>query len=117
MTAIQSVDDAPRFHIDIETDDLDAETDRLLKLGAVEISRWLDCRTLKAPGGHLLCVIPVHSDPEEFRAWPRSGASPGANAEQRSAAAPGSPARVDQGGVPVVLGDEAVDDGRGDSWE
>lgn len=91
VTAIQSVDDAPRFHIDIETDDLDAETDRLLKLGAVEISRWLDCRTLKAPGGHLLCVIPVHSDPEEFRAWPRSGASPGANAEQRSAAAPGEP--------------------------
>ena len=67
VTAIQAVDDAPRFHIDIETDDLDAETDRLLGLGAVEVGRWLDCRTLRAPGGHLLCVIPVHSDPEEFR--------------------------------------------------
>jgi hypothetical protein len=67
VTAIQSVDDEPRFHIDIETDDLDAETDRLLGLGAVEVSRWLDCRTLRAPGGHLLCVIPVHSDPAEFR--------------------------------------------------
>lgn len=66
VTAIQSVDDSPRFHIDIETDNLDAETERLLALGAVEVGRWLDCRTLRAPGGHLLCVIPVHSDPEEF---------------------------------------------------
>lgn len=67
VTAIQSVDDAPRYHIDLETDDLDAETARLIALGAVEIGRWLDCRTLRAPGGHLLCVIPVHSDPEEFQ--------------------------------------------------
>jgi hypothetical protein len=66
VTAVQSVDDAPRYHLDIETDDVDAETERLLGLGAVELSRWLDCRTLRAPGGHLLCVIPVHSDPTEF---------------------------------------------------
>jgi glyoxalase superfamily protein len=74
VLAVQSVDDAPRFHIDIETDDLDAETARLLELGAVEVSRWLDCRTLRAPGGHLLCVIPRHSDDETFdrlaRTWP-----------------------------------------------
>ncbi|GAB6899441.1 VOC family protein [Kineosporia succinea] len=74
VTAIQSIDGAPRFHIDIETDDLDAETARLIALGAVEISRWLDCHTLKAPGGHLLCVIPVHSDPDVFKqqatVWP-----------------------------------------------
>jgi hypothetical protein len=67
VTAIQSVDDAPRYHLDFETDDLDAETDRLIALGAIEVGRWLDCRTLRAPGGHLLCVIPVHSDPEEFQ--------------------------------------------------
>jgi hypothetical protein len=67
VTAIQSIDDAPRYHLDFETDDLDAETDRLIALGAVEVGRWLDCRTLRAPGGHLLCVIPVHSDPEEFQ--------------------------------------------------
>jgi len=66
VTAIQAVDDAPRFHLDIETDDLDAETERLLSLGAVEVGRWLDCRTLRAPGGHLLCVIPVHSEPAVF---------------------------------------------------
>ena len=74
MTAVQAIDDASRYHVDIETDDVDAEVARLLALGASEVSRWLDCHVLRAPGGHLLCVIPVHSDPELFaersRAWP-----------------------------------------------
>jgi hypothetical protein len=52
--------------VDIETDDVAAETTRLVALGAVEISHWLDCRTLPAPGDHPLCVIPKHSDPETF---------------------------------------------------
>ncbi len=67
VAAVQAVDDAPRYHIDIETDDVDAETERLFGLGAVEVGRWLDCRVLRAPGGHLLCVIPLHSDVQEFR--------------------------------------------------
>jgi hypothetical protein len=66
VLAVQAVDDAARYHVDIETDDLDAETARLIALGAVEINRWLDCRILRAPGGHLLCVIPLHSDEETF---------------------------------------------------
>ena len=74
VTAVQAVDDQPRYHLDFETDDLDAETHRLIALGAVEVSRWLDCRTLRVPGGHLVCVIPVHSEPAEFlahaRVWP-----------------------------------------------
>jgi len=72
--AVQSVDDAPRYHVDIETDDHEAETARLTGLGAVEINRWLDCHIMRAPGGHILCVVPVHSDPELFAAqatvWP-----------------------------------------------
>jgi hypothetical protein len=65
--AVQAVDDQARFHVDFETDDLDAETARLIGLGAVEVSRWLDCRILRAPGGgHLLCVIPRHSPDELF---------------------------------------------------
>ncbi len=67
VLAVQAVDDQPRYHLDIETDDVDAETARLVGLGAVETGRWLDCRTLRAPGGHLLCVIPRHSDPETFQ--------------------------------------------------
>ncbi|MFG2054389.1 VOC family protein [Micromonospora sp. NPDC048930] len=71
VTAIQSVDDAPRYHLDIETDDPAAEVDRLVRLGATPVSRWQDCQVLRAPGGHLLCVIPVASDPELFAATAR----------------------------------------------
>ncbi|GIG27762.1 VOC family protein [Cellulomonas marina] len=74
VMAVQAVDDEPRYHVDLETDDVPAEVERLLALGAAEVGRWLGCVTLRAPGGHLLCVIPVHSDPEEFaarsRVWP-----------------------------------------------
>lgn len=66
VLAVQAVDDQARYHVDIETDDVEAETLRLIALGAVEIGRWQDCRTLRAPGGHLLCVIPRHSDQETF---------------------------------------------------
>jgi hypothetical protein len=66
VTAIQAVDDEPRYHLDIETD-VAAETARLVALGAVELRRWLGCRILRAPGGHLLCVIPLHSDPDSFQ--------------------------------------------------
>lgn len=69
VTAVQRLDDGePRIHVDIETDDLDAETERLQALGATEVSRWLECRILRAPGGHIVCVIPLHSDPEAFAA-------------------------------------------------
>ncbi|MEV3936133.1 VOC family protein [Glycomyces sp. NPDC049804] len=69
VTVVQRLDEGePRLHVDMETDDLDAETARLIALGATEVSRWLDCRTLRAPGGHIVCVIPVHSDRAEFEA-------------------------------------------------
>jgi predicted enzyme related to lactoylglutathione lyase len=69
VTAVQRIDEGePRIHVDMETDDLDAETARLIALGATEVSRWLECRTLRVPGGHLVCVIPVHSDRAEFEA-------------------------------------------------
>jgi hypothetical protein len=67
VLAVQAVDDRARYHVDVETDDVEAETMRLVALGAVEVGRWLDCRTLRAPGGHLVCVIPRHSDPETFQ--------------------------------------------------
>jgi hypothetical protein len=74
VTAVQAVEDSPRYHVDLETDDVEAETARLIALGAVEQSRWLDCRTLRVPGGQLICVIPVHSDPGEFAAAARTWA-------------------------------------------
>ncbi|PZF82466.1 VOC family protein [Jiangella anatolica] len=73
VTAVQSLEDGPsRYHVDIETDDVPAEVARLTRLGAVEIGSWQGCHTLRVPGGHLLCVIPLHSDPAEFAAAARS---------------------------------------------
>ncbi len=74
VVAVQAVEDMPRYHVDIETDDVEAETGRLIGLGATQVARWLECRVLRAPGGHLLCVLPVESAPELFDAqattWP-----------------------------------------------
>jgi len=66
VVAVQAVDDPARYHLDIETDDVAAEVARLVSLGATEVSTWAGCHTLRTPGGHLVCVIPVHSDTAEF---------------------------------------------------
>jgi len=74
VTALQSIEGEARYHLDIETDDVDAEVDRLNGLGAIEVASWQGCHTLRVPGGQLLCVIPLHSPPELFAAhattWP-----------------------------------------------
>ena len=75
LTVVQAVgDDAPRYHVDIETDDPAAEVARLTALGAESLTRWKDAFAMRSPGGHLLCVVPVHSDPETFartaHTWP-----------------------------------------------
>ncbi|MFC5829476.1 VOC family protein [Nonomuraea insulae] len=75
VVAVQAIDDdAARFHLDIETDDVEAETQRLLALGAKEVSRWQECRILRVPGGQLMCVLPVETDRAVFeaeaRTWP-----------------------------------------------
>jgi len=75
LTVVQAVgDDVPRYHVDIETDDLEAEVARLTALGAEQVTRWKDAFTMRTPGGHLLCVVPIHSDPETFassaHSWP-----------------------------------------------
>ena len=71
---VQSVDDAPRYHLDIETDDVAAETARLVELGATVVTDNGGHQILTAPGGHLLCVVPVQSPAELFagdsKVWP-----------------------------------------------
>ncbi|AXX33512.1 VOC family protein [Actinosynnema mirum] len=68
---VQAVDDEARYHVDVETDDVAAEVLRLTGLGAVEVSVWEGCHVLRAPGGQLLCVVPVQSAAEVFTASAR----------------------------------------------
>jgi predicted enzyme related to lactoylglutathione lyase len=68
----QAVDHPSRVHLDIETDDLDAEVARLEKLGAKRIAfvkRWW---VMEAPTGQRFCVVqPQRPDfPEGANEWP-----------------------------------------------
>jgi hypothetical protein len=54
---LQAVDHAPRVHLDIETDDREAERDRLAALGAKEIARVKSWIVMEAPTGHRFCLV------------------------------------------------------------
>ena len=54
---IQSVDHEPRVHLDIETDDKEAERDRLAALGAREVRRLKSWIVMEAPTGHRFCIV------------------------------------------------------------
>jgi len=57
---VQKVEHPSRVHLDIETDDLDAEAARLEALGAKKIGfvkRWW---VMEAPTGQRFCVVKMH---------------------------------------------------------
>lgn len=59
IVEIQRVDHESRVHIDIETDDIAAEVERLTKLGArvaARLERWV---VMEAPTGQRFCVVRV----------------------------------------------------------
>src|SRR5262249_30418631 len=59
---LQEVHDASRIHLDIETDNVEAEVQRLEQLGArrkASIQTWW---VMEDPCGHLFCVVPEHSE-------------------------------------------------------
>jgi predicted enzyme related to lactoylglutathione lyase len=58
---VQKVDHPSRVHIDIESDDVEAEVARLEKLGAKRIAAIKDWVVLEAPTGQQFCVVPVVS--------------------------------------------------------
>ena len=65
---VQKVDHESRVHLDIETDDIDAEVSRLESLGARKLStikRWC---VMEAPTGQRFCVVPVVSADFDNRA-------------------------------------------------
>jgi predicted enzyme related to lactoylglutathione lyase len=54
---VQRVDHPSRLHMDIETDDIEAEVLRLERLGAkrvAQVKRWW---VMEAPTGHRFCVV------------------------------------------------------------
>ncbi len=56
---VQKVEHPSRVHLDIETDDIDAEVARLEALGATRIAfvrRWW---VMEAPDGQRFCVVPM----------------------------------------------------------
>lgn len=69
---LQKVDHPSRVHIDIESDDIDAEADRLEKLGARRIARVKRWWVMEAPSGQRFCVVPPQRDDFEAGAnqWP-----------------------------------------------
>lgn len=63
MVLIQQVKHAPRVHLDIETDDMEAEVNRLEKLGARRVKfvkRWW---VMEAPTGQRFCVVDPQRGP------------------------------------------------------
>lgn len=54
---VQKVDHPSRVHIDIETDDIEAEVTRLEELGAKRIGIVRTWCVMEAPSGHRFCVV------------------------------------------------------------
>jgi catechol 2,3-dioxygenase-like lactoylglutathione lyase family enzyme len=55
----RGMDDPQKFHLDIETDDVEAEVSRLVGLGAQVKARIRSHVVMRAPGGHTFCVVPA----------------------------------------------------------
>jgi hypothetical protein len=60
--SLQRIGSQSRFHLDIETDNVEAEVERLEKLGAHRCDKVNDWWVMEAPSGHTFCVVPAHSD-------------------------------------------------------
>ncbi len=54
---VQSVEHESRVHLDIETDDIDAEVERLETLGATQIQKKPRWTVMQAPSGQRFCVV------------------------------------------------------------
>ena len=59
---VQKVSHASRVHLDIETDDIEAEVLRLESLGARRIEQLKGWWVMEAPTGQRFCVVPPAND-------------------------------------------------------
>lgn len=65
---VQSVAHASRVHLDIETDDIEAEVKRLEQIGATKIAAVESWCVMQAPTGQRFCVVRKTSPHFEGRA-------------------------------------------------
>jgi len=68
---VQTVSHPSRVHLDIETDDIEAEVARLEKLGARRVAHVRTWWVMEAPTGHRFCVVESTSPnfEREARVW------------------------------------------------
>ncbi len=59
---LQRVDHPSRLHLDIETDDIESEVQRLEALGAKRLEQVKTWWVMEAPTGHRFCVVRPQRD-------------------------------------------------------
>jgi predicted enzyme related to lactoylglutathione lyase len=68
---VQSVSHPSRVHLDIEADDIEAEVQRLEKLGAKRVQQVQTWWVMEAPTGQRFCVVRVQGPTfaQQARSW------------------------------------------------
>jgi catechol 2,3-dioxygenase-like lactoylglutathione lyase family enzyme len=71
IVEIQRVEHESRVHIDIETDNIEAEVARLTKLGATVVDRLERWTVMQAPTGQRFCVVRAQRPgfPKNAKRW------------------------------------------------
>ncbi|MBY0418694.1 MAG: VOC family protein [Pararheinheimera sp.] len=71
---LQKVDHPSHIHLDIETDNIQAEVERLSKLGALVVKQMPRWTVMESPTGHRFCVVmPQRADfaqSPDVKLWP-----------------------------------------------
>lgn len=72
VVEVQKVDHESRVHLDIETDDVEAEVTRLEALGAKRLRNIRTFVVMQAPTGHRFCVVRAQRAdfPRGANRWP-----------------------------------------------
>ena len=61
---VQTVTHPSRVHLDIETDNIEAEVARLERLGARRVQQVKSWWVMEAPTGHRFCVVSADGSPD-----------------------------------------------------
>jgi predicted enzyme related to lactoylglutathione lyase len=72
MLLLQQVEHPSRVHLDIETDDIEAEVARLEALGARRVAKVQTWWVMEAPSGQRFCVVRPQRGPlgDDANQWP-----------------------------------------------